>query len=152
MIMNPDSAALWQEALSHFEAQRHSAAEACCCRLIASAPQQPMAYAMLARIFHSNGLASTTTFYAFEACRRIGGAHWRDILWVSGALLTVGERGPAHEVLSFIDPHDPANGEVLCELGRQYEALGDGPRASYCFHLAESHAARQRTTRVPVNT
>jgi hypothetical protein len=39
-------------------------------------------------------------------------------------------------VLSFINPHDPANRDGLLELGRQYSTLEDQPRALYCIEQA----------------
>jgi len=152
MTVNHDSDLLWQEAVSHFDAQRFSAAETCCYQVIASMPEHPLGHAMLARLFHMRGRRHAATFHAIESCRMAIRSRWMDILWISAAMLAIGDSGLAHEVLSFIDPYDPANHDGLTHLGLQYGKLGDKERAHHCLDLAGSGVACSGTMRVPVHT
>lgn len=139
MPLNPDHATLWQQAATQFESRQYTVAAASCQQLIALAPEKPMAYALLSRICHQQGLTRPAMFNAFQASRRVAGAHWKDIIAISAALLEVGANVLAHSVLSFINPHDPANRDGLLGLGRQYSGLNDQPRALYCIELAKAN-------------
>lgn len=79
-------------------------------------------------------------------------SHWRDILWISAAMLVIGDSRLAHEVLSFIDPYDPANRDGLTHLGLQYGKLGDKQRAHHCMDLAGSGVACCSAMKVPIHT
>jgi predicted Zn-dependent protease len=152
MSVNLDSNLLWEEAVSHFDAKRFSAAETCCYQVIACMSGHPLGHAMLARLFHMRGRRHAATFHAIEACRMATRSQWRDILWISAAMLAIGDSGLAHEVLSFIDPYDPANRDGLTHLGLQYSNLGDNARAHHCMNLAGSDVACSGTMRVPIHT
>jgi tetratricopeptide (TPR) repeat protein len=134
--VNQDLSALWQTATRQFDAAEYEAAFASCHQLITSAPDQPMAYSMMSRLWHLRGRVRPTTLLAFQASQRIAGAHWKDILAISTDLLNVGECHLAHSVLSSINPHDPAVREALLDLGRQYSTLDDQPRALHCIEQA----------------
>lgn len=134
--MNHDLPALWQEAAKQFDAGQYEAAAASCHQLITQAPEKPMAYSLMSKIWHLRGRVRPATIKAFNASQRIVGSHWKDILAVSSDLLNVGECHLAHSMLGFINPNDPANRESLLELGRQYSTLEDQPRALYCIEQA----------------
>jgi hypothetical protein len=152
MSMPGDTERLWNEALAHFEARQHSAAESCCQRAIALAPGRPLPHALLAHLFHLRGLLRPSKFHAFEACRSAAGSHWRDVLWLSTTMLKIDEPQLAREVLALVDPHDPAHREGLAEIAVQFSALGDEASARYFQGLAESAAARNRPLKVPVHS
>lgn len=134
----PNLAELWRQAAKSFETSDYEVAEALCERLIALAPEKPMAYSLMSRLHHRKGQVRPATYRAFQASQRVAGSHWKDIISISAALLEVGESQLAHGVLSFINPHDPINRECLLELGRQYSTLEDQPRALHCIELARS--------------
>jgi predicted Zn-dependent protease len=152
MTVTPDSNLLWQEATSHFDAQRFYGAETCCYQLIACGAGHPLAHAMLSQLFHMRGRRHAAAFHAIEACKMATRSHWRDILWISAAMLALGDSRLAQEVLSFIDPHDTANHDCLTHLGLQYSKLGDKARAHHCLDLATADVACSGTMRVPVHT
>ena len=152
MEIHADAERLWNEALAHFDARRQSAAEACCQRAIALAPEWTLPHALLAHLFHLRGLLRPSKFHAFEACRKIRGSHWKDILWVSTMMLNVDERQLAREVLSVIDPHDPAHHEGLSDIARQFGAVGDEPSARYFRDLAERVSARGKPLKLPAHS
>jgi hypothetical protein len=127
---------LWKQAIDHFQAKRHADAEALCRQLIQLAPGKPLAFAMLAQICNTAGLAREATFNAFQASQRLLDATPGDVLEVAHVLLEVGEHQLAHSVLGLIDPEETANGGLLMELGRLYSNLEDQPRALRCIELA----------------
>jgi len=152
MSLPADHERLWNEALAHFEARRHSAAESCCQRAIALAPARPLAHALLAHLFHLRGLLRPSKFHAYEACRKAAGASWNDILSVSVTMLRIDERQLAREVLSHVDPHDPGHRDGLAAIAAQFDALGDAACARYFNDLAGSLAARDRPLKLPAHT
>ena len=141
----------WNEALLHLAARRHAAAEACCQRAIASAPERPLPHAMLAWLFHRRGLLRPSKFHAHEACRCATGAGWRDVLRVSATLASIDEMQLAREVLAFIDPDEPTRPSELVAIARQFQAVGDDPSARYLLHRALQLAARERPMRLPAH-
>jgi tetratricopeptide (TPR) repeat protein len=135
---NPYLADLWQQAAGSFEAGEHETAENVCQQLIFLAPEKPMAYSLMSRLCHLKGQVRPAALNAFLASRRAAGAHWLDIITISSTLREVGECQLAHEVLSLIDPQEPANRAGLLELARQYSVLLDQSRALHCIELARS--------------
>ena len=135
-MQQPDLADLWQQAISCFRQQQYAQAEALCVQLIQSAPERPLAYAMLSRTCHLAGLTREATLNAFSASQRAGNASAGDILEIANVLVEVGEHHLAHSVLGLIDPDHPANAELLVELGRLYSTLEDQPQALRFIELA----------------
>jgi len=141
---NPYLSTLWQQAEKNFEAGEHDAAEGICLQLIGLAPERPMPYALLSKLCLLKGQVRPATSNALLASQRVAGARWQDIITISSTLREVGEHQLAHEVLSFIDPRAPANRDGLLDVGRQYSALGDQPRALHCIDLARSSGDDRR--------
>jgi hypothetical protein len=135
---NPYLADLWQQATELFEAGEHEATEDICQQLIFLAPERPMPYSLMSRLCLLKGQVRPAALNAFLASRRADGAHWQDIIAISSTLREVGECHLAHEVLSLIDPQDPANHEGLLELAQQYNTLDDQLRALHCIERARS--------------
>jgi hypothetical protein len=129
---------LWQQAVEHFGQHRLAEAEAACVKLIGQAPEQPLAYAMLAQICHAVGRTRGATFNAFQASQRVAGQAAGDILIVADVLLEVGEHHLAHSLLGFVDAGHPANAAQLVPLARLYSALDDQPQALRCIELARA--------------
>jgi hypothetical protein len=136
--VNSDLSVAWHAATRHFEAREYDAAAVQCDHLMRHAPDQPMAYSLMSRLWQVKGRVRPATLSAFHASQRIAGAQWGDVLEVSTDLLNVGERHLAYEVLSHINPHDPANVGALLDLGRQYSTLEDQHRALYCIEQARA--------------
>jgi len=136
--VNSDLSVAWHAATRHFEAREYDAAAIQCDHLMREAPDQPMAYSLMSRLWQVKGRVRPATLSAFHASQRIAGAQWGDVLEVSTDLLNVGERHLAYEVLSHINPHDPANVGALLDLGRQYSTLEDQHRALYCIEQARA--------------
>ncbi len=138
-MQQPDLQALWQQALAHYQQQRYAQAEALCVQLIRHAPEQPMAYAMLAQTCHAAGLTREATLNAFSASQRAPVATAGEVVEVVSILVEVGEHHLAYATLGLVDPEHPANVGLLLELARLYSTLGDQPRALRCIQLARAN-------------
>ncbi|MFC5578015.1 sulfotransferase [Lysobacter niabensis] len=138
-MQQPDLTTLWQQAVAHFQQKRYTDAEALCAQLIRHAPDQPMAYAMLAQTCHAAGLTREATHNAFLASQRALNASAGEIVEVGNVLLEVGETQLAHAVAGLVPPEHPANAGVLIELARLYSTLEDQPQALRCIELARAN-------------
>ena len=138
-MQQPDLTALWQQAIAHFQQNRFGEAEVLCTQLIRHAPDQPMAYAMLAQTCHAAGLTREATHNAYLASQRVLNASAGEIVEVANILLEVGEVQLAHAVLGLVDPEHPANVVLLLELTRLYSSLEDQSRALRCLELARAN-------------
>lgn len=138
LAVHPYLDGLLQHAARSFDAGEHEDAEVICQQLITLAPDKPMGYSLMSRLCLLKGQVRPATLNAFLASQRAAGSHWKDILSISSSLIEVGEYHLAYDVLSCIDPRDPANRDGLLELGRQYGALQDRQRALDCIELARS--------------
>lgn len=151
MFANPDHAALWQKTRNDFAARRYDDAEAGCRALVAFAPGQPLAYALLARLHVLRGHANEASRLAIEAGVRAAAGSWPDMLAVGIALLEIGEKAIAREVLGLIDPRGLGEAAALGELARCHVALGDIASARDCRERIDALARRRVPPRVPVH-
>ncbi|MGO4550268.1 sulfotransferase [Lysobacter sp. 2RAF19] len=135
-MQQPDLPALWQQAIDHFQHKRLAEAEALCVQLIQHAPDQPLAYAMLAQICHAVGLTREATFNAFQASARAVHAPPAELLEIAQVLLDVGEWQLAHATLGLVDVEHPDNASLMVDLARLYSSLEDQPRALSCLDRA----------------
>ena len=67
MPLNTDLSVAWQDATRHFDAARYDEAVTACDHLIRQAPDQPMAYSLMSKIWHRQGRVRPATRAAFHA-------------------------------------------------------------------------------------